>query len=130
MFSIDVPIAPRGFGGRRAVVADQDAEQRATLSRHLNDRGFQVSEAASPLDVLSIIGSQAPSVAFLSRGTANLEQEECERTVALASMLYPRTRIVLTADSPLLLQEDGCFTVLTRPVRLDQLDRCLEELVA
>lgn len=127
MFSIEARIRSPGFGGRRAVIADDDPEQRAALVRHLTGRGFAVSEAADGFDALSIIGEEAPSVALLRR---RLVEDDSDRAAALAAMLYPRTRIILTANHPDLLPEDSPFTVLTRPVDLDLLDRCLDGLVS
>jgi len=126
MFSIVAQIRSPVSGGWRAVVADDDPDQRAALVRHLAQRGFAVSEAMNGFEALSIIGKEAPSVALLRR---RLVEDETDRAVALASMLYPRTRIILTANHPDLLPEHSPFTVLTRPVDLNQLDRCLEELL-
>eukprot|EP01012_Entosiphon_sulcatum_P018645 TRINITY_DN23404_c0_g1_i1.p2 TRINITY_DN23404_c0_g1~~TRINITY_DN23404_c0_g1_i1.p2 ORF type:complete len:132 (+),score=14.38 TRINITY_DN23404_c0_g1_i1:237-632(+) len=131
MFSIDADIRTPGPGGRHAVIADRDAQMRALLSHHLQCRGFRVSEAHTGLDALTLIGNQAPSLAILSCDTPDgQEDEECQRTVALVSMLYPRTRLILAADHPLSMPEDSPFLILSRPVNLDQIDRCLDGLVA
>lgn len=130
VFSIDADIQSPGYGGRRAVVSDEDADQREALSRHLTERGFHVSLAMGGLDALSIIGAEAPSVVLLH---SERDGDDGERTAALAAMLYPQTRIIITAsvDAP----EDGrspdeLFPILRRPVNLDQLDRCLDGLTA
>ncbi|MBP2228355.1 CheY-like chemotaxis protein [Azospirillum agricola] len=133
MFSIDADIRPPGHGGRRAVVSDRDAGQREALSRHLAGRGFRVSQADNGLDALSIIGEEAPSVALLHDDQGG----DGERALALAAMLYPQTRIIVTRivvagaagmdDAP---DGEEPFPVLRRPVDLDQLDRCLDALQA
>lgn len=125
MFSIDARIRSPGSGGRRAVIADDDAGQRAALVRHLAGRGFSVSEVEDGFAALSIIGEEAPAVALLRR---RMVADDGDRAAAMASMLYPRTRIILTANHPELVPEDSPFTVLTRPVDLEALDRCLERL--
>lgn len=130
MFSIEARIHTRLSGGRHAVIADDDEQERSLLIGHLKQRGFHVSEARDGLEALSLIGTEAPSVAFLRRPVTPTGVEECERAVALASMLYPRTRIVLTASDPLPVAEEGPVLILARPVNLDQLDRCLDGLVA
>lgn len=132
MFSIDADIRSPGYGGRRAVVSDDDADQREALSRHLTKRGFQVSLAMGGLDALSIIGAEAPSVALLH---SERDGDDGERTAALAAMLYPQTRIIVTASDGAGIPEgtrvaDGWFPVLCRPVNLEQLDRCLDDLSA
>lgn len=125
MFSIDAPIRSPGAGGRHAVIADDDPDQRAALARHLADRGFSVAEADDGYQALSIIGEQAPSVALLRR---RLVEDDGDRAAALASMLYPHTRIILTANHPDLVPDGSPFTVLVRPVDMSQLDRCLDDL--
>lgn len=131
MFSIDADIRPPGFGGRRAVIADDDLDQRAALARHLAERGFTVSEAADGFEALSIIGAESPSVALLRRRLVE-DDGGCDgdRAAALACMLYPRTRIILTANDPGLVPENSPFTVLPRPVDLALLDRCLDGLAS
>lgn len=125
MFSIEARITSPKSGGRRAVIADDDLDQRAALARHLAERGFAVSEVLDGFEALSIIGEEAPSVALLRR---RLVEDDSERAAALASMLYPRTRIILTANHVDLVPEDSPFTVLPRPVDLALLDRCLDGL--
>lgn len=125
MFSIDADIRSPGYGGRRAVVSDDDAGQREALTRHLVHRGFHVSQATGGLDALSIIGAEAPSVALLRSDHGD---GDGERAAALAAMLYPQTRIIFTASVG--LPDDGSFPVLRRPVNMDQLDRCLDDLSA
>ena len=130
MFSIEADIRAPGIGGRRAVIADDDPDQRAALARHLAERGFAVSEVLDGFEALSVIGAEAPCVALMRR---RMEEDDGERAAALASMLYPRTHIILTTSDPALAQpgstaEDSPFTVLARPVDLAQLDRCLDGL--
>lgn len=127
MFSIDAEIRMPAVGGRRAVVADDDLDQRAELARHLTARGFTVSEVADGFTALSVIGTEAPSVALLRR---RLLEDEGDRAAALAALLYPRTRIILTASQPDPAAADNPFTVLVRPVDLDALDLCLDGLAA
>ncbi len=127
MFSIDADIQPPGYGGRRALVSDQDDAQREALIHHLINRGFRVTQATGGLDALAVIGAEAPSVALLhSEG----EGDEGERTVALAAMLYPQTRIIVTVGADGGGDGSGAFPILRRPVNLDQLDRCLDDLTA
>lgn len=127
MFSIDADIHAPDTGGRRALVADDDPAQRDALTRHLTQRGYRVSQARDGMDALTIIGTEAPQIALLQRAP---NDDSGERAAALAAMLYPHTRIIVTAnadddhDAP----GDGPFPVLRRPVNLDQLDRCLDAL--
>lgn len=125
MFSIDADIQTAGYGGRRAVVSEEDADLRAALTLHLAERGFHVSQAQGSLDALSIIGTEAPSVALLH---SERNDRDGERAAALAAMLYPQTRIIFTASVG--MPDDGPFPVLQRPVNMDQLDRCLDDLSA
>ncbi|WP_448203666.1 response regulator [Azospirillum sp. sgz302134] len=124
MFSIKADIALPRSGGRRAVIADDDPAQRATLARHLAERGFAVSEAADGFTALSIIGEEAPAIALLHRP----DEEDGDRAAALASLLYPHTRIIMTVSQPDVMPENSPFTLLTRPVDLRALDRCLDAL--
>ncbi len=131
VFSIDADIQTPEPGGRRALVADDDPQQRATLIQHLTARGFRVSTASDGMNALTLIGSEAPSVALLQRHGAD---GSGERTAALAAMLYPHTRILVTASpdgvggETVGAAEGEPFPVLRRPVNLDQLDRWLESL--
>ncbi|MCW2238305.1 response regulator [Azospirillum canadense] len=129
MFSIEADIWMPPPGGRRAVVADDDPDQRAALARHLAGRGYTVSEAVDGFEALSLIGTESPCVALLRRLPAE-DDSDGDRAAALACLLYPRTRIILTANAPDPAAEDSPFTVLPRPVDLDQLDRCLAEMVS
>lgn len=128
VFSIDADIHAPDTGGRRALVADDDDAQREALTRHLTQRGFRVSQARDGMAALTIIGAEAPRIALLQRDPNG---DAGERAAALAAMLYPHTRIIVTtsADPPDDDgMEDGPFPVLRRPVNLDQLDRCLDAL--
>ncbi|MDQ2105912.1 response regulator [Azospirillum isscasi] len=124
-FSIDADIRPPGQGDRRAVVADDDPGQRDELARHLTARGFTVTKLSSGFEALTVIGAEGPAVALLRR---HRPEDEADRAAALACMLYPRTRIILTAAAPDAQPDNSPVTVLTRPVDLDLLDRCLEGL--
>ncbi len=131
MFSIEADIRMPPPGGRRAVVADDDPDQRAALARHLEGRGYTVSEAADGFEALSLIGTESPCVALLRRPPAEEDGDgNGDRAAALACLLYPRTRIILTANAPDPAAEDSPFTVLPRPVDLDLLDRCLADMVS
>ncbi|KAA0683083.1 response regulator [Roseomonas genomospecies 6] len=139
-FSIDADIRPPGQGERRAVVADDDPGQRDALARHLTARGFTVSKVSSGFEALSVIGAEGPAVAMLRR---RMPEDEGDRAAALACMLYPRTRIILTVGAPDAQPDNSQpdnsqpdnsqpdnspVTVLTRPVDLNLLDRCLDGL--
>lgn len=121
-FSIDADIRPPAHGGRRAVVSGGNDDQRAVLSRHLAARGFQVSQADGTLDALSIIGTEAPSVALLH---SEADGDDGDRAAALAALLYPRTRILVTTGAG--ASGEGPFPVLRHPVDPAQLDRWLDE---
>ncbi|WP_042442358.1 hypothetical protein [Azospirillum sp. B510] len=122
-FSIDADIRMPGYGGRRAVVADADRNQREALAGHLAGRGFQVSQTADPLEALTLIGAEAPVVALLP---LDHEGDAGDRAAALAAMLYPQTRILMTGPRMPHLP----FPVLPRPVDLGALDRWLDEAAA
>ncbi|PWC31024.1 response regulator [Azospirillum sp. TSO35-2] len=120
-FSIDADIRSPGYGGRRAVIADTDPTRREALASHLAGRGFQVSQTADALDALTLIGNEAPVVALLP---LEREGDAGDRAAALAAMLYPQTRILMTGAA---CQDDGPFPVLPRPLDLAALDRWLDE---
>ncbi|WP_372397613.1 response regulator [Azospirillum sp. HJ39] len=122
-FSIDADIRTPGYGGRRAVVADADRVQREALAGHLSGRGFQVSQTANALEALAIIGAEAPVVALLP---FDREGDEGDRAAALAAMLYPQTRILMTGRH----MPNGPFPILPCPVDLTALDRWLDEVAA
>lgn len=127
MFSIEADIRAPAPGGRRAVVADDDPDQRAALARHLEGRGYTVSEAADGFAALSLIGAESPCLALLRRPPA---EDDGDRAAALACLLYPRTRIILTANAPDPAAGDSPFLVLPRPVDLELLDRCLADVAS
>ncbi|NYZ12937.1 response regulator [Azospirillum sp. RWY-5-1] len=127
MFDIEAQVRVPDGGPRRAVVADGDHGQRARIAGHLAACGFLVSEATDGYEALSMIGSEAPLVALIPRGDAD---DDGVRAAALANMLYPHTRIILTVSAPDGVDDDGPFLVLKRPVDLSMLDRCLSEIVA
>jgi ActR/RegA family two-component response regulator len=122
-FSIDADIRMPGYGGRRAVVADADRVQREALAGHLSGRGFQVSQTDDALEALTIIGAEAPVVALLP---LEHEGDEGDRAAALAAMLYPQTRILMTGPR----MQNAPFPILPRPVDLTALDRWLDETTA
>ena len=124
-FSIDADIRSPGQGGRRAVVADDDPGQRDALAGHLAARGFTVSTVSSGFEALNAIGAEGPAVALLRR---RLPEDEGDRAAALACMLYPHTRIILTASQPDAQPDNSPVTVLAHPVDLTALDRCLDGL--
>lgn len=119
-FSIEADIRMPGYGGRRAVVADADRIQREALAGHLSGRGFQVSQTADALEALTLIGAEAPVVALLP---LDHEGDEGDRAAALAAMLYPQTRILMTGPR----MPNLPFPILPRPVDLTALDRWLDE---
>ena len=124
MFSIEARIG-MASPARLAVVADTDAEQRAAVTRQLEDLGFTVAQAADGYEALSIIGERGPGLALLRR---HADSDDGDRAAALARMLYPRTRIIMTtgaADAA--LPGDDAFTVLNLPADARGLDRCLLE---
>lgn len=122
-FSIDADIRMPGYGGRRAVVADADRLQREALAGHLSGRGFQVSQTDDAMAALTIIGAEAPVVALLP---LEHEGDEGDRAAALAAMLYPQTRILMTGQRV----QNAPFPILPRPVDLTALDRWLDEATA
>ena len=122
MVSIEAQIR-RTVPARLAVVADDDLEQRAAVTRQLEDLGFTVAHAKDGYEALSIIGEREPNLALLRR---RAESDDGDRAAALARMLYPRTRIIMTASSADAMVEDDAFTVLTLPADAHGLDRCLE----
>ena len=133
MFSIDADIRRPEPGGRRAVVADDDPDQRAALAHHLTGRGYTVSEVADGFEALSVMGAEAPCLALLRRPPAG-DDGDGDRAAALACLLYPRTRIILTASAPQptagSAAADSPFIVLPRPVDLELLDRCLDGIAS
>jgi hypothetical protein len=56
------PPADRSPDGRRVLLVDQDAEQRAPAAQLLRERGFDVVEAASASDGLAAMAERAPDV--------------------------------------------------------------------
>ncbi|WP_448192193.1 response regulator [Azospirillum sp. sgz301742] len=123
MFSIESQIR-MAVPARLAVVADDDLEQRAAVTRQLEDLGFTVAQAKDGYEALSIIGEREPNLALLRRHAAS---DDGDRTAALARMLYPRTRIIMTSSAADALSGDDAFAVLTLPADARGLDRCLDE---
>lgn len=128
MFDIEAQVRLPDGGPRRAVIADDDLDHRTRLARHLAVRGFAVSEAKDGYEALSMIGSEAPQVALIPCGIAG--DDGGGRAAALANMLYPHTRIILTVATPDGLDPDSPFLILRRPVDLALLDRCLTEIAS
>lgn len=125
MFDIEARVRLPDSGGWRAVVADDDPSQRAALIAHLSNRGFSVCTAADGYDAIALIGAESPSLVLLH---TEGEDGTGDRAAALASMLYPHTRIILTAARAAAAADDGPFPVLPRPVDLSLLDRCLDTI--
>ncbi|WP_431861805.1 response regulator [Azospirillum sp.] len=123
MFSIDVQVG-KSSPARLAVVADTDLEQRTAVSRQLEALGFTVAQASDGYEALSIIGEREPGIALLR---SHAESDDGERIAALARMLYPRTRIIMTTGPADARTGDDAFTVLTLPADARGLDRCLLE---
>ena len=122
-FSIEADIRMPGYGGRRAVVADTDRIQREALGGPLSGRGFQVSQRAEAREAQTPKGGGAPVVALLP---LDHEGDEGDRAAALAAMLYPQTRILMTGPH----MPNLPFPILPRPVDLTALDRWLDEAAA
>ena len=123
MFSIEAQIR-MAAPARLVVVADDDLEQRAAVTRQLEDLGFTVAHAKDGYEALSIIGEREPGLALLRRRAVS---DDGDRTAALARMLYPRTRIIMTSSTADAMPGDDAFTVLTLPADACGLDRCLDE---
>lgn len=124
MLSIEAQIRTAS-PARLAVVADDDVEQRAAITRQLEARGFTVAQAVDGYEALSIIGAREPGIALLRRHAGS---DDGERAAALVRMLYPRTRIIMTAGVADAAPSGGdAFTVLTLPTDACGLDRCLLE---
>lgn len=123
MFSIDAQIG-RTSPARFAVVADDDPEQRTAVTRQLEALGFTVAQAGDGYEALSIIGAREPGIALLRRHAAS---DDGERAAALARMLYPHTRIIMTAGPADAAPDDESFTVLALPADAGGLGRCLRE---
>lgn len=87
MFTIDLP--PNTPPPRHAVVADADPAQRMALAGLLRRRGFTVAVAADAMAALTLMGEQDTALALMARDGA-------DQAAALAVVLYPRTRILLT----------------------------------
>lgn len=122
MFSIEAQIR-MAVPVRLAVVADDDVEQRAAVTRQLEDLGFTVAQANDGYEALSIIGAREPGIVLLRRRAAS---DDGDRTAALARMLYPRTRIIMTSSTADAAPGDDAFTVLILPADAGGLDRCLD----
>lgn len=122
MFSIDVRIGLPWETLPRAVVADGDADQRRRLAHCLGERGFTVVQAPDGVTALAMMGERETVLALLRR------RDDGERAAALATMLYPRTRVLLTSRTPQPDGAEGAFPVLALPPDPDQLDRWLSGL--
>ena len=124
MLSIEAQIR-MAAPARLAVVADDDLEQRAAVTLQLEALGFTVAQADDGYEALSIIGQRDPRVVLLRR---RADSDDGERAAALARMLYPHTRVIMTAGPADAAQPgDDAFTVLTLPADARGLDRCLLE---
>lgn len=111
-----------GLSGRQALVVDGDAGRRAEAVRLLERRGFTVFEADDSVEALMMIDRQTPLVMLVDAALT-----DCERTVALATMLHPGMRILLAAE-PSEPVTGSPFPVLYRPIDVDNLDACLGEV--
>lgn len=129
MFEIEATIRVPEGGGRRAVVADDDPGRRAVLCDHLSRRGYAVFQALDGYEALSLIGAEAPALAVMQ---CHPVDGAADRAAALACLLYPRTRIILTAEEAVDCGSgpdgESPFTVLARPLDLALLDRCLDSM--
>lgn len=125
MFTIDLP--SNTPPPRHAVVADADPAQRMALAGLLRRRGFTVAVAADAMTALTLMGEQDTALALMARDGA-------EQAAALAVVLYPRTRILLTVPVAAALPGgDAPFPLLPLdpdPDALaDRLDRWLSRLI-
>lgn len=123
MLDFEARIRADESGARHALVMDGEDAHRASVVALLSQRGFAVTEAADAHTALTVIGEAAPALALLQSGEAG------DRAAALATMLYPHTRIILTVASTDAVtgagDADSPLPVLTRPVDPGALDRCL-----
>lgn len=113
---------------RKALVVDDEPSVREVIGEYLEQRGFEVLEAANGLEALLSVKRGRPGVVILDLGMPRLGGlEALKRIRAFDSRI---TTIVITGESDAELHRQarvlGAATVLSKPLDLGQLERVLE----
>lgn len=124
IFSIETAIQAPAIGGTEAILVEDDEATRHALSRHLNERGFSVRVASDGFAALADIADRIPVVTIIRHGLGG--PDTFDRMLALAVMLYPRSRIILTSSRADQIS-DCPYPVLSLPLDTNRFDRMLEE---
>jgi CheY-like chemotaxis protein len=118
-------------GGLRILLVEDNEDARVTLRKLLEARGHIVEEAAGGSSGITKVLDWRPDVALVDIGLPELDGFELARAVRSAAAGAQVYLVALTGfsdhrDRQLALQA-GFDAHLVKPVRLDQLNRLLEE---
>ena len=97
-FSIAVNIETPVGSGTEAILVEGDEGTRRPLTARLLSHGFAVRSVGSGLAALTEMADRLPALTIIRHGTGGAE--EFDRVLALAVMLYPRSRIILSTTQP------------------------------
>jgi signal transduction histidine kinase/CheY-like chemotaxis protein len=110
------PVKP--LAGRRALLIHRPGMQRAVTSAYLREGGADVTECASVDAIAGNSVATTPDVVLIEgAGVATSAHESVVKLRQLCDLSSARVIILVTLDSPVLLDEEHSVSVLSLPVR-------------
>ena len=114
--------------GGRALVVDDDAEVRGTVTEWLRLQGFEVSEATNGLEALLRVKRERPQLVVLDLSMPRLGGLDALRRIRVFD---PSINVVVVtgSDDPKLATEArrlGAARVLPKPIKLEELSLALD----
>lgn len=115
----------------QVLLVEDDESLRRILARHLRSRGYDVDEAASAEDAVTILGEGVrPAIVLLDINLPGDNGWDLLRGPALAAAGSPPVVITsATTISPKRLAEFGCAGYLPKPFPLETLVATVERLL-
>jgi type IV pilus assembly protein PilB len=118
----EAPAEPRERAARgRVLVADDDKVSRSILRKILQDKGYEVAEAADGIQALDKISKNPPDLLILDLNMPNLDGHGVIRVLRQSLGMLALPIIILTAAADEKSQEEslslGADDYITKPIR-------------
>jgi two-component system, cell cycle response regulator DivK len=115
---------------KKVLVADDEPDARALLRYYLENRGFEVVEAAEGYDALDKAIKHRPDVIFMDMAMPLMDGVNATRAIRENESTREIPIVCVTAHGAFYdprAREAGCREVLHKPVDFSKLDLLLED---